>query len=151
LPNPGSTEFSFDRNDHSVQDRRQADINADSRHSEDSLYETFSGPDGKFSVPTFEQLALQPATSHHRGGEDRALAILDEWLETRQAEVLKFEKPKTSPAAFDPPATTTLSPHLHFGTLSVRRFFWGIKDLAKGKAITLPPVSLIGQLYWREL
>lgn len=44
-----------------------------------------------------------------------------------------------------------LSPHLKFGTLSCRTFYWGLQDVLAGyKTHSQPPVSLVGQLLWRE-
>jgi cryptochrome len=64
----------------------------------------------------------------------------------------QFEKPKTSPAAFSPASTTVLSPHLKFGSLSCRTFYHFLQDtLAKAPGPhSQPPVSLTGQLLWRE-
>ena len=66
-------------------------------------------------------------------------------------------------AAFDPPSTTQLSPHLkvrarlvrslltsQFGTLSCRLFYWRLREVIDGSKHTEPPVSLIGQLLFRE-
>lgn len=71
--------------------------------SRDTVYTKMSGPNGTFSVPTMEELAMKPATTFIRGGESRGLAVLQEWLEERKQEALLFEKPKTSPAAFKKP------------------------------------------------
>ncbi len=64
-----------------------------------------------------------------------------------------FEKPKTAPTAFDPQATTLLSPHLHFGSISVREIYWRTQDVVdsfKGHA-SQPPTSLTGQLIFRDM
>ena len=64
-----------------------------------------------------------------------------------------FEKPKTAPTAFDPVATTLLSPHLHFGSLSCREFYWRVQDVVdsyKGRA-SQSPTSLTGQLLFRDM
>uniref|UniRef100_A0A6V7QQQ2 (6-4)DNA photolyase n=1 Tax=Ananas comosus var. bracteatus TaxID=296719 RepID=A0A6V7QQQ2_ANACO len=65
--------------------------------------------------------------------------------------VAKFEKPKGDPSAFLKPATTLLSPYLKFGCLSSRYFYQCLHDIYKsvGKH-TSPPVSLAGQLLWRD-
>lgn len=66
--------------------------------------------------------------------------------------VCGFEKPSTDPSAFERPATTVLSPYLKFGCLSPRLFHSRLLALyraAKG-AHSKPPVSLRGQLLWRE-
>lgn len=93
-----------------------------------------------------------------------------------QTWIAAFEKPQTSPNALSP-STTVLSPYLKFGCLSPRTFFWGLQDVLqrvrRGSTLwllnyalsvsslvsysaqqhprhSLPPVSLVGQLYWRE-
>jgi cryptochrome len=53
-------------------------------------------------------------------------------------------------------ATTLLSPHLHFGSLSVCEMYWRVNDVIekfrkKGKRVTEPPTSLLGQLLFREM
>lgn len=66
--------------------------------------------------------------------------------------VCGFEKPQTDPSAFERPATTVLSPYLKFGCLSPRLFHSRLVALyrvAKGTH-SKPPVSLRGQLLWRE-
>ena len=139
------------REDHSVEPYKANDVNFPVRLSEDdAIYDTFAGPNKDFAVPTFAELNLKPATSSHRGGEKRALGILDLWITEKKSAILAFEKPKTNPGAFAPPETTTLSPHLKFGTLSCRKFYHELQSVVKGKSHTKPPVSLIGQLYWRE-
>lgn len=151
LPPQGDTKISqLERAQHAVGEYQQEDVNARFKTSEDSIYDTMAGPNGTFSIPTFEELGLRAATTSHHGGEDRALKVLDEWCTQKQKEILSFEKPKTSPAAFQPPETTTLSAHLKFGCLSPRRFWWAIKGVHKGKGHSRPPVSLDGQLLWRE-
>ncbi|PNH26767.1 hypothetical protein BJF96_g9958 [Verticillium dahliae] len=64
-----------------------------------------------------------------------------------------FRKPQTSPAAFEPQSTTLLSPHMHFGSLSVREFYWQAVDAVKafGKGASGPPESLTGQLLFRDM
>lgn len=48
------------------------------------------------------------------------------------------------------PDTTCLSPYLKFGCLSPRSFYKGLKGVCEGRSHTRPPVSLEGQLLWRE-
>lgn len=92
-----------------------------------------------------EELGFAAATSPHRGGEIIALEMLDKII-ADETYTATFEKPNTAPTAFEPQATTLLSPHLHFGSLSVREFYWRIQDVVtnfKGKA-SQPPISLSG-------
>jgi len=86
-----------------------------------------------------------------QGGETQALSRLEDYLKDAKW-VCSFEKPQTDPSAFERPATTVLSPYLKFGCLSPRLFHSRLLLLyraAKGQH-SKPPVSLRGQLLWRE-
>lgn len=86
-----------------------------------------------------------------QGGESQALARLEDYLRDTKW-VCGFEKPQTDPSAFLRPATTVLSPYLKFGCLSPRLFHQQLMTIyraAKGQH-SKPPVSLRGQLLWRE-
>jgi deoxyribodipyrimidine photolyase len=97
-------------------------------------------------------LSLRPSftsTSYFLGGETEGLRRMEEYLLDKKA-VRRFEKPKTSPTALVP-STTTLSPYLKFGCLGVREFYHALKEITDGHSdASQPPVSLIGQLMWRE-
>lgn len=82
------------------------------------------------------------------GGETEALKRLEESMSKKQW-VCKFEKPNTSPNSIDP-STTVLSPYLKFGCLSPKLFYHRIKQTIGTSPHSKPPVSLIGQLMWRE-
>ena len=100
------------------------------------------------------------ATTHHRGGETLALARLDKII-ADEPYTATFEKPRTAPTAFSPASTTVLSPHLHFGSLSCRTFYWAVQDVvdrynSKGQGkqrptASKPPTSLTGQLLFRDM
>ncbi|MCL4105491.1 UNVERIFIED_CONTAM: hypothetical protein GTU68_055622, partial [Idotea baltica] len=66
-----------------------------------------------------------------------------------QSWVRNFEKPKTAPTALEP-STTVLSPYLKFGCLSPRLFYYQLINVYAGAKHSQPPVSLLGQLLWRE-
>ncbi|KAL6137710.1 hypothetical protein ACLB2K_062999 [Fragaria x ananassa] len=105
-------------------------------------------------VPTVEELGYEKAQqdefSPFKGGESEALKRLRESIEKKEW-VANFEKPKGDPSAFLKPATTVLSPYLKFGCLSSRYFYTCLQDVQKNvKRHTLPPVSLVGQLLWRD-
>jgi cryptochrome len=112
--------------------------------------------DGPIHVPKLpeifdESVYKQTATKRLKGGEQEALKVLESYLADTAA-VAKFEKPKTAPTDFDPASTTCLSPYLKNGALSARFFYHRLQDvLAKHRGHTQPPVSLVGQLFWREL
>ncbi|CAH3024587.1 unnamed protein product [Porites evermanni] len=64
--------------------------------------------------------------------------------------VNKFEKPNTAPNSLQP-STTVLSPYVMFGCLSARLFYHRLSDIySRAKKHSNPPVSLHGQLLWRE-
>jgi deoxyribodipyrimidine photolyase len=148
LPSPGKTDFNFDQE----KPAHEPDINAIQRDGDEASYSALAGPNGDFAVPTMNELGLKEATTAHRGGETIGLKMLDEIISNEEY-TATFEKPKTAPTAFEPQATTLLSPHMHFGSLSVREFYWRVEDVVqrfKGKA-SQPPTSLTGQLLFRDM
>ena len=148
LPDPGDTSFNFKQE----QPPSNPDMNANQRDREDASYMHLAGPYGDFSVPTMAELGLKPATTPHRGGETLALKSLSR-ITTDKKYTATFEKPKTAPTDFEPQSTTLLSPHLHFGSLSVRTFYWATQDIvtAYGPKASVPPTSLTGQLLFRDM
>lgn len=87
------------------------------------------------------------------GGESQALSVLRETTK-RPAYVASFEKPKTSCTSTTGASTTTLSPYMSVGCLSPRTF-WNAVSEATSRAPasapkSKPPVSLHGQLLWRD-
>jgi len=106
------------------------------------------------SIKGYEDSAKDPDLKFlFNGGETEALSRLKSMVTEQPGWVAAFEKPKTSPnPASDAPTTTALSPFVAIGALSVRTFWHAVDDAqkrAKTKA-TAPPVSLHGQLLWRE-
>lgn len=109
-------------------------------------------PADEATVPSLAEMGYDPshATSPFRGGETEALHRLNKTVSSREAWVAAFAKPDTSPNALEP-STTVLSPYLKFGCLSPRTFWHALDDIYKRQARhTQPPVSLQGQLLWRE-
>lgn len=110
-------------------------------------------------VPTLASLGYTDDTADScvivRGGETVALERMRRHL-AMPTWVATFEKPKTDPTEKDPfgeatRSTTVLSPHLAHGCLSARLFYTELADVyAKAKNHAEPPVSLHGQLLWRE-
>jgi len=111
-------------------------------------------PDYKelYAVPTLEELGVdvsQMKPTLFPGGETEALSRMEENLKNT-GWVCQFAKPSTSPNTLEP-STTVLSPYLKFGCLSARIFYYKLLEVYnKGKNHTKPPVSLHGQLLWRE-
>lgn len=84
------------------------------------------------------------------GGETNALQALKQKLKDVNW-VATFSKPHTSYTTLQP-STTALSPYLSWGCLSPRQVWVAIKEaIQKAKVTpTKPPVSLLGQLLWRD-
>ncbi|KAM5132327.1 cryptochrome-1-like isoform 2-T2 [Mantella aurantiaca] len=110
-----------------------------------------SSYDEKYGVPTLEELGQDPSQlgPHlYPGGETEALQRLDLHMK-RTAWVCNFQKPNTEPNSLTP-STTVLSPYVKFGCMSARTFYWRLAEIYQGKKHSSPPVSLHGQLLWRE-
>ena len=87
-----------------------------------------------------------------RGGESHGLAQMTRSMK-RPTWVASFDKPKTSCTSLSP-STTVLSPYLSLGCVSPR-LMWRVTSEAISRAPanatkTKPPVSLHGQLLWRD-
>ncbi|CAA0839133.1 (6-4)DNA photolyase [Striga hermonthica] len=105
-------------------------------------------------VPSINELGYENIPENERtpfkGGESEALRRLRESI-SKEEWVANFEKPKGDPSSFLKPATTVLSPYLKFGCLSSRYFYQCIQEVqGRSKRHTSPPVSLLGQLLWRD-
>ncbi|XP_046598257.1 cryptochrome-1 isoform X2 [Neodiprion lecontei] len=107
-----------------------------------------------YGVPTLEELGFETENLLPPvwiGGETEALVRLEYHL-ARRYWVASFGRPKMTPQSLLA-SQTGLSPYLRFGCLSTRLFFYQLTDLYKKvlrikKAV--PPLSLHGQLLWRE-
>eukprot|EP00588_Corethron_pennatum_P021870 CAMPEP_0194331086 /NCGR_PEP_ID=MMETSP0171-20130528/54291_1 /TAXON_ID=218684 /ORGANISM="Corethron pennatum, Strain L29A3" /LENGTH=658 /DNA_ID=CAMNT_0039092413 /DNA_START=1 /DNA_END=1978 /DNA_ORIENTATION=- len=102
-----------------------------------------------FSAKAGTVVKLSPG-EYFPGGEDEALRRLTKTVTKRSSWAASFEKPKTSPNALDCD-TTGLSPYVKHGCLSPRKFYHALSAVyAKHSKHSQPPVSLHGQLLWRE-
>lgn len=148
IPDPGTLILSFKYQ----KPEPIPDLSSSLREGQEKSFEQISGPNGDFAVPTLEELGFAKATSDHRGGEHIALEILDK-LTADKNYTATFEKPNTAPTAFEPQSTTLLSPHLHFGSIGIRSFYWRVQDIVDNFAgvSSQPPVSLTGQLMFRDM
>lgn len=154
LPDPGDTDLSSI--DHQRPDPTP-DLNAAHRDlsNQESQYTSIMGPNKDFAIPTLEEMGISGATSPHRGGETIALRTLDTIISNSDYTGL-FEKPKTAPTAFSPQSTTLLSPHHHFGSLSIRLFYWRVQEIYQKRKLAKKPNSSIpenlhGQLLFRDM
>ncbi|KAK5109186.1 hypothetical protein LTR62_007271 [Meristemomyces frigidus] len=152
LPDPGDTALDIEQE----QPDSKPDVNDKERQGEEKSYSSgISGPNGDFAVPTLQELGLKPATTPHRGGETVILERLERILADEDY-TATFEKPKTSPAQFEPQSTFLTSPYLHFGALSCRYFYHRVETIVSSrrkakKAVSEPPTSLTGQLLFRDM
>jgi cryptochrome len=107
--------------------------------------------DDQYDVPSLAELGYEgEATTAYPGGETEALRRLQQTVEARPAWAATFEKPNTPPNSLEP-STTVLSPYLKFGCLSPLKFYNTLSVIyAANRQHSKPPVSLHGQLLWRE-
>lgn len=104
-----------------------------------------------YDPPTLKELGVDEnelGENLYPGGETEALNRLEQVLKNKTW-ICKFEKPNTAPNSIKP-STTVLSPYLKFGCLSARLFYHRLKETIGNSPHTKPPVSLVGQLMWRE-
>ena len=110
--------------------------------------------DTSYDVPTLVELGVDKEIlddCKFPGGETEGLRRLKEYICDENGKwVRSFEKPKTSPNSLNP-STTVLSPYLKFGCVSPRLMYEKLSEINKNGKHTLPPVSLVGQLIWREM
>ncbi|KAJ2946899.1 hypothetical protein O0L34_g16237 [Tuta absoluta] len=104
----------------------------------------------EYKVPDLEEFIEESSLNpcKYAGGETEAIKRLNLYMMRKQW-VRSFEKPNTSPNSIDP-STTVLSPYLSHGCLSAKLFYHKLKEVESGAKHSEPPVSLLGQLMWRE-
>jgi cryptochrome len=86
------------------------------------------------------------------GGETLALEQLARSVTAKPSYVALFEKPKTSCTSLSP-STTALSPYMSLGCLSPRTVWNAIQEAQQRSSVSKPsqpPVSLHGQILWRD-
>merc|ERR1712032_1274894 len=95
---------------------------------------------------------LEAPTKKDFPGETDALETLEKKVTARPEWSATFEKPKTSCTEVLSPSTTVLSPYLANGCISPRKAWHAITEANKmaKNSPTKPPVSLHGQLLWRD-
>ena len=155
IPDPG--EISVKSIEQCVPTDDGSDLNHHLRESKESSYtHGLAGKNGDFSPPTLDELGLPAATTPHRGGETVILKRLEEEIFANPEWTATFEKPKTSPAQFEPQSTCLTSPFLHFGALSCRYLYHRVEAIVEerkkqNKPASNPPASLTGQLLFRDM
>eukprot|EP00730_Choanoeca_flexa_P018800 TRINITY_DN9160_c0_g3_i2.p1 TRINITY_DN9160_c0_g3~~TRINITY_DN9160_c0_g3_i2.p1 ORF type:complete len:514 (+),score=85.09 TRINITY_DN9160_c0_g3_i2:101-1642(+) len=122
-------------------------------HSPETLPSGDESDSDEYNVPTLEEMGYDAIESPQKvlfpGGESSALERLQGHLK-RKSWIAKFEKPKTEPTSLEP-STTGLSPYLKFGCISSRLFWHELAKVYESQGShSEPPVSLHGQLLFRE-
>ena len=135
------------------------DLNKNVRTGKEESYNLgLLGPNGDGAVPTLEEMGINEigdCKGRHQGGETEALRLLKKIIADEEY-TATFEKPASAPTDFDPQSTTLLSPHHHFGSLSVRKFWWDILEVFEkrkkaGKKTAAEPMNLFGQILFRDM
>ncbi|NXS12154.1 CRY1 protein, partial [Neodrepanis coruscans] len=103
--------------------------------------------DEKYGVPSLEELGMFSDCFDIMKQSDIAMWLLFCFF---KAWVANFERPRMNANSLLA-SPTGLSPYLRFGCLSCRLFYFKLTDLYKKvKKNSSPPLSLYGQLLWRE-
>ncbi|XP_071094151.1 cryptochrome-1-like [Haliotis cracherodii] len=111
----------------------------------------------QYRIPTGEELGVKKENDvlecqkQYIGGETQALKLLAGRIPVEEkAFKLGFVMPNQArPNIVDPPLS--MSPHLRYGCLSVRKFFWEIRDAHFRVCPNKPlPEGATSQLIWRE-
>lgn len=108
--------------------------------------------DQLYNIPSLEELGFRteglPSTVW-QGGESEALERLSKHLD-KKVWVAIIEHPRVSTCSLYA-SPTGLSPYLRFGCLSCRVLYYNLRELyMKLRKRCSPPLSLFGQLLWRE-
>nr|AWY11208.1 photoreceptive cryptochrome [Tritonia tetraquetra] len=114
--------------------------------------------DRLFALPTMEDLGVQAECAAQKspvcrylGGETKALMLLDLRLDKER---LGFSMGQAQANQIYPDLTgmpMSLSPHLRFGNLSIRKFYWALRDAySEVNPSTCIPPEITSQLIWRE-
>ena len=143
---------------HQASDEDKGDMQQNLRVGEEKVYKHgLLGPNNDCAVPTLQEMGIEmhDAKGKHKGGETEALRLLKNIIDNEEY-TATFEKPLSAPTAFEPQSTTLLSPHHHFGTLSVRKFWWDVVQVFErrkkaGRKIADEPQNLLGQLLFRDM
>ncbi|XP_073328365.1 cryptochrome-2 [Pagrus major] len=108
--------------------------------------------DQLYSIPSLEELGFRTAglpPAIWRGGESEALDRLNKHLD-KKVWVANLEHPRVNTCSLYA-SPTGLSPYLRFGCLSCRVLYYNLRELyMKLRKRCSPPLSLFGQLLWRE-
>ncbi|XP_072291784.1 cryptochrome-2 isoform X3 [Eucyclogobius newberryi] len=108
--------------------------------------------DQLYNIPSLEELGFRTVglpTAVWQGGESEALERLNKHLD-KKVWVASIEHPRVSTCSLYA-SPTGLSPYLRFGCLSCHVLYYNLRELyMKLRKRCSPPLSLFGQLLWRE-
>ncbi|XP_069385014.1 cryptochrome-2 [Paralichthys olivaceus] len=108
--------------------------------------------DQLYSIPSLEELGFRTVglpSAVWTGGESEALDRLNKHLD-KKVWVANLEHPRVNTCSLYA-SPTGLSPYLRFGCLSCRVLYYNLRELyMKLRKRCSPPLSLFGQLLWRE-
>ena len=98
---------------------------------------------------------LLSAPGYFLGGETEALARFERKVVSQRDFVKNFNKPKSISTNVQgnpmEPSTTGLSPYISTGCLSIRRLWNSCSEIQQSSEHTVPPVSIHGQILFREM
>ena len=109
----------------------------------------------EFKVPSLQDIGytetdIPTATEVFPGGEAEGLRRLKQKISDRPKWTAEFEKPSTAPNSLEP-STSALGPYLTMGCVSAATFYHEVNKCYKQfPKHAQPPMSLHGQLLWRE-
>uniref|UniRef100_A0A182Z9F6 Cryptochrome-1 n=1 Tax=Biomphalaria glabrata TaxID=6526 RepID=A0A182Z9F6_BIOGL len=114
--------------------------------------------DEKYRLPTLAELGVEAECEkqaspycHYLGGESKAMKLLSIRLEKERK---AFSLNQSLPNQLFPELSgmpMSLSPHLRFGSMSIRKFYWLLREAyAEVHPNAHIPSSITGQLIWRE-
>jgi cryptochrome len=107
-----------------------------------------------YAMFTLKELGYKDQPRHTaKGGETEGLRVLKSLCGDRKY-ISQFDKTKTASTTGHTSgrlSTTGLSPYLMCGALSVRMVYHSVQKVLKAGSHTKPPVSLLGQLYFRDM
>ena len=95
------------------------------------------------------------APGYFSGGESEALTRFERKVVSQRDFVKNFNKPKSISTNVQgnpmEPSTTGLSPYISTGCLSIRRLWNSCSEIQQSSEHTVPPVSIHGQILFREM
>ena len=95
------------------------------------------------------------APGYFSGGESEALTRFERKVLSQHDFVKNFNKPKSISTNVQgnpmEPSTTGLSPYISTGCLSIRRLWNSCSEIQQSSEHTVPPVSIHGQILFREM